>query len=62
MALVLNNLPPRYSVSLRGEVLTSTESYTAAKRTQILIEIINATKLVGASPAHTFDKAGQSQL
>jgi competence protein ComFB len=53
MAIILNKLPPRYAVSLRGEVLTSTESCTAPIKTQILIEIINAAKLVGASPSHT---------
>lgn len=56
MSLVLNNLPPRYTVSLRGEVLTSIESGSAPKKTQILIEIINAVKVVGASPSHTSDK------
>lgn len=52
MALVLNKMPPRYTVSLRGEILTSIESCSAAKKAQILIEIINAAKVVGASPSH----------
>ncbi len=52
MALVLNKMPPRYTVSLRGEILTSVESCTAAKKAEILIEIMTAAKIVGASPSH----------
>lgn len=52
MAFVLNKMPPRYTVSLRGEILASIESCSAAKKAQILIEIMNAAKVVGASPSH----------
>lgn len=52
MALVLNNMPPRYTVTRRGEIFTSVESCSAAKKAEILIEIMNTAKIVAASPSH----------
>jgi len=51
-ALVLNRLPAKYAVSLRGQILTHWESQSVIDQTRILSEIVRATQLVAAYPSH----------
>ncbi|MHB8125481.1 MAG: late competence development ComFB family protein [Desulfitobacteriaceae bacterium] len=52
MASVLNRLPAKYAVSLRGQILTHWESQAVQDQTRILSEIVRAAQLVAASPSH----------
>jgi len=53
LALALNKLPARYSVSLRGQILTSLESQGSPDQAKIMAEIVRASKKVANSPSHT---------
>jgi len=55
MAFALNRLPPRYFVSLKGEVFTSFEAQTVPDKARVLAEIISASKIVAANPSHPLD-------
>ena len=52
-SLVLNQLPPKYCVSLRGEIITNVESQTLPSQARIISEIVQAAKQVASSPNHT---------
>lgn len=52
MALALNQLPARYCVSLRGQILTEFESHTLPGQARIMAEIVRAAQQVNASPSH----------
>lgn len=51
-ALALNQLPSRYYVSKRGEILTQWESQTAPDQARIMSALIRAVKQVAATPSH----------
>lgn len=51
-AFALNRLPPRYYVSLRGEVMTHFESQMAPDRARVLAEVVAAGQVVSAYPSH----------
>ena len=51
-ALALNRLPPRYYVSLKGEVMTHFESQMAPDRARVLTEIVSAAQVVSSFPSH----------
>jgi len=55
MALTLNRIPPRYAVSLKGEILTDWESRALPSQAKVMAELINAAKQVGESPSHPLD-------
>jgi competence protein ComFB len=52
MACALNRLPPRYYVSLKGEVLTHFEAQTVPDKTRVLAEVVVASQIVAAAPSH----------
>jgi competence protein ComFB len=52
MALVLNQLPARYYVSPRGEILTQIESQTLPDQARIMSEVVRAAQQVSSSPSH----------
>lgn len=51
-ALALNQLPSRYYVSKRGEILTQWESQTTPDQARIISALIRAVKQVEATPSH----------
>lgn len=51
-ALALNQLPSRYYVSLRGEILTHLESDSLPDKTRVLSAIVLAVKQVADTPSH----------
>ena len=54
-ALALNHLPPRYAVSLRGEILSQWESRALPSRARIMSEIVRSAEKVAASPSHPLE-------
>lgn len=55
LALTLNRLPPRYAVSLKGEILTEWETRALPSQTQIIAELVRAAAKVANSPSHPLD-------
>lgn len=51
-ALSLNQLPSRYYVSLRGEILTHWEAQTTPDQARVMAAIVRAAKQVGHTPSH----------
>lgn len=51
-ALALNQLPSRYYVSLRGEILTHWESQTTPDQARVMSALVRAAKQVEATPSH----------
>ncbi|ACL21092.1 competence protein ComFB [Desulfitobacterium sp. LBE] len=51
-ALTLNQLPSRYCVSLRGEILTHLELDSLPDKTRVLSAIVLAAKQVADTPSH----------
>jgi competence protein ComFB len=51
-ALALNQLPSRYYVSLRGEILTHWESQTTPDQARVMSAIVRAVKQVANTPSH----------
>lgn len=54
-AFALNRLPPRYFVSLKGEVLTNFETQMVPDKARVLAEIVSAALVVAACPSHSDD-------
>lgn len=52
IAFALNRLPPRYFVSLKGEVMTHFESQMVPDRARILSEVVSAAQIISAYPSH----------
>lgn len=52
MAMALNNLPPLYYVSDRGEVFSKLQSTYMDTRTKVLTEVLKAILLVEKQPNH----------
>ncbi|MDR3540099.1 MAG: late competence development ComFB family protein [Desulfosporosinus sp.] len=55
MALALNRLPPRYYVSLRGEIITQWESHNLPDQARVMAEVVRAIQQVSATPSHPID-------
>ncbi len=53
MAFALNRLPPRYYVSLKGEVITGFESQMVPDKARILAEVVSAAQIVSACLSHS---------
>lgn len=51
-ALALNQLPSRYYVSSRGEILTQWESQTTPDQARVISALVRAAEQVGATPSH----------
>ena len=51
-ALALNQLPSRYYVSLRGEILTHWEAQSTPDQVRIMSAIVRAAKQVEDTPSH----------
>ena len=56
MALALNRLPPRYFVSLRGEIMTQWESRALPDQARVMADIVRAAQQVGETPSHQLDQ------
>ena len=52
MTLALNRLPTRYYVSLRGELITKSESQGIEDQERIMADVVRAAQQVSATPAH----------
>lgn len=52
IAFALNRLPPRYFVSLKGEVMTHFESQMVPDRARVLSEVVSAAQIISAYPSH----------
>lgn len=52
IAFSLNRLPPRYYVSLKGEVMTHFESQMVPDRARVLSEVVSAAQIISAYPSH----------
>lgn len=55
MAFALNRLPPRYYVSLKGEVLTNLEAQLTPDKARVLAEVVAAAQIVAACPSHILE-------
>lgn len=53
IAFALNRLPPRYYVSLKGEVMTHFEAQMVPDRARVLSEVVSAAQIIAAYPSHT---------
>lgn len=53
MAIALNNLPPQYYVSDKGEVFSKLMATYAELRTKVLTEVTKAIMQVEKQPYHT---------
>ncbi|RNC29353.1 MAG: ComF operon protein 2 [Candidatus Dichloromethanomonas elyunquensis] len=56
MAFALNRIPPRYFVSLKGEVITSFESQMLPDKARILAEVVAAAQIVATYPSHSIEE------
>ncbi len=52
VAFALNRLPPRYFVSLKGEVMTHFESQMVPDKARVLSEVVSAAQIISAYPSH----------
>jgi competence protein ComFB len=59
MALALNRLPPRYYVSLRGQIMTQLESHTLPDQARVMAEVVRAAQQVSASPSHPLEQSDE---
>ncbi len=50
MAIALNNLPPKYTVSEKGNLFTKVNTIEQQFRTDIICEIIKAIDIVSVNP------------
>ena len=55
MALALNQLPPRYYVSSRGEIMTQLESQALPDQARVMADVVRAAQQVSATPSHSLD-------
>lgn len=52
LALTLNQLPAKYYVTLKGEILTQWESQSSPDQARIIAAVVRAAKKVEATPSH----------
>ena len=52
MALALNNLPPRYIVSISGNVYSRFESLKTQFQADVIITVLNAIEVIKRKPRH----------
>jgi len=51
-AIALNQLPPKYVVTEKGEVITRLNFTKVADRTEVLTEVLKAIEKVRKNPSH----------
>lgn len=51
-AYALNRLPPKYVVTFLGNVYTKLNQLKAQARTDIIVQLMEAAKVVGKRPRH----------
>ncbi len=56
LAFTLNRLPPRYYVSLKGEVMTNLEAQMHPDKARVISEIVAAAQIVADYPSHSPDQ------
>jgi competence protein ComFB len=56
MAMALNRLPPKYYVSLKGEILTQWESIALPDRVRVMADVVRAAQQVSSSPSHSLEE------
>lgn len=52
LAIVLNNLPPKYVVTDEGEVYSRAGMFDQQHQTDILAQIVKAVSIVSRNPKH----------
>ncbi|GHV08998.1 hypothetical protein FACS1894217_12390 [Clostridia bacterium] len=52
IALALNNLPPHYVVTTKGQLFAKLESFEAQETVDVTMEITNAIEKVKSRPRH----------
>jgi competence protein ComFB len=52
-AIALNNISPHYTTTQRGELFARVEQTTITEKTQVMIEVLKAIKIVKGKKAHT---------
>jgi competence protein ComFB len=55
MALTLNRLPPRYFVTLRGELILKSESQDLSDQARVMADVVRAVQQVNAKPSHSIE-------
>jgi len=55
VAITLNNLPPKYVVSEKGEVFTKIKEMEAQFDVDIIKELTRAIEMVSKNPRHSID-------
>lgn len=53
LAFTLNQLPAKYYVSLKGEIITQWESQSLPDQARVLSAIVRASKQVEITPSHS---------
>ncbi|AHF06683.1 late competence development ComFB family protein [Desulfitobacterium metallireducens] len=53
LALTLNQLPAKYYVSLKGEILTQWESQSRPDQAKVIAAVARAAKQVEITPSHS---------
>lgn len=56
MAIALNNLPPKYIVTRKGEVYAKTDLLSRQYRTDVIIQLLKAMEIVSKNPHHSIFK------
>ncbi len=52
LAYALNHLPPKYVVSIKGDVYSRLSTYSNQKQAELTVAITEAVKTVGKNPSH----------
>ena len=58
MMIALNNLPPRYVSTHKGDVMTRVESMELPYEVEVLTETLRAMQIVGGQPHHGRNEEG----
>ena len=54
VALTLNQLPPHYVASEKGEVLSKADHFNLENKSKLLVALTNAIKQVADAPRHDY--------
>ncbi|HHY70202.1 MAG TPA: late competence development ComFB family protein [Thermoanaerobacterales bacterium] len=52
MAIALNKLPPKYTVTREGEVYAKTDLLSRQYRTDVIVQLLKAIDIVSKNPHH----------
>ena len=56
LAFTLNTLPPKYVVSIKGDVFSRLSTYTTQMQVELTVAITSAVRSVGEKPNHPKDQ------